>query len=139
MFFRNLGTAAPAGKGPAGPPRLAAPVPLTMSDGRPLTVGVRTAVRLVDWSRSGKLDLFTGNPWPQGVRYWKNVGTKTRPVFAAPEPLAAVNQIVNSHHEVGVDAVDLDGDGSLDLLVGSGDSGMIHFFRRDFLRQAGTR
>ena len=66
------------------------------------------------------------------------MGTKTRPVFAPPKPLTAVNEIVNSHHEVGVDAVDLDGDGSLDLLVGNGDTGMIHFFRHDFLQKAGT-
>jgi hypothetical protein len=139
MFFKNLGPAAPAGTGPAGPPRLAAPVPLTMSDGHPLAVGVRTGVRLVDWDGDGDLDLFTGNHWPQGVRYWENVGTKTRPVFSAPKPLAAVNRIVASHHEVGIDAVDLDRDGSLDLLVGNGDTGMIHFFRRDFLdRKTGT-
>ena len=29
--------------------------------------------------------------------------------------------------------VDLDRDGSLDLLVGNGDSGMVHFFRRAYL------
>jgi hypothetical protein len=139
MFFKNLGPAAPAGNGPAGPPRLAAPVPLRTSDGRPLSVNVRTAVRLVDWDGDGKLDLFTGNYWPEGVRYWKNVGTKTRPVFAPSQPLAAVNEIVKSHHEVGVDVVDLDGDGSLDLLVGSGDSGMIHFFHHAFVQQAGIR
>jgi hypothetical protein len=118
---------------------LAAPVPLRTSDGRPLCANVRTAVRLVDWDGDGKLDLFTGTLWPEGVRYWKNVGTKTRPVFAPPTSLAAVNEIVKSHHEVGVDVVDLDGDGSLDLLVGSGDSGMIHFFRHGFVQQAGIR
>lgn len=133
MFFKNLGPAAPAGKGPEGSPRLAAPVPLTMSDGQPPTVGVRTSVRLVDWDGDGDLDLFSGNHSPKGVRYWENVGTKTRPVFAAPKPLASVNQIVSSWHEVGVDAVDLDRDGSLDLLVGNGDTGMIHFFSRAFL------
>jgi hypothetical protein len=125
MFAKNVGSKSNW--------KLADLVPLTHANGAALGVSVRTAVRLVDWDSDGDLDLFTGNQASIGLRYWENVGTKAKPTFAQPKAMKQVNEICGSHHEIGVDVVDFDQDGSLDLLVGNGDSGTIHFFRSEFL------
>lgn len=124
MFFRNVGTKSSW--------QLAEGTPLLMADGSPMPGPVRTALRFIDWDGDGDLDLLTGRHSPKGVQYLQNVGSPNRPVFAKPWNFQAVNSAFESHHEIGVDATDLDGDGSLDLVVGSGDTGTLHFFRRAF-------
>jgi len=134
MFFRNRGT--------QNNRELAAPVPLTLAGGRAMlperNEGRRMCVRLADWDSDGDLDLFTArdhqaNFLHPGVRYWENVGSSRRPVYADFKTLERVNKRMNSWHEVAVDVADLDQDGSLDLLIGHGDQGTVHFFRRAFL------
>lgn len=125
MFYKNIGSKTAF--------ELAAPVPLQHQDGSPIECGVRLASYVVDWDGDGDLDLMTGAHSSRNVRYLENVGTRTEPRFSAYQPFAAVNKRISSHHEVGPYPADLDGDGSLDLVVGNGDSGTIHFFRRAWL------
>jgi hypothetical protein len=130
-FFRNRSTAGKGGRS-AGVPPLAAGVPLQLADGQTMGVPVRTTVRFADWDGDGDLDLFTGSPSPEGLRYWENVGSKSQAVFAKGAHVPLVRETAKIHHEIGVDVVALDGNRP-DLIIGNGDSGMVHFFRRGFL------
>ncbi len=134
MFFQNVdASAGAAGPRPGLAPSLAAGVPLVMEGGRNITVPVRTAVRIADWDGDGDLDLFTAGHSPVGLRYWENTGDKTRPVFSHGVGIARVNDTVNSHHEIGVEVIAFDGGRRPDLVVGNGDNGTIHLFRRSSL------
>ena len=93
-------------------------------------------MRLADWDGDGDLDLFTAGHSPVGLRYWENTGDGTLPVFAPGIKVSIVNDTVSSHHEIGVDAVALDGEGKLDLVIGNGDNGTIHYFKRSFLESS---
>lgn len=87
-----------------------------------------TAASFADWDGDGDLDMLTGNI--EGVVHWnENKGTAKQFKFGARQPLKAGDEPITvaegDSHPV---AVDWDGDGVLDLLVGCGD-GSVLFYR----------
>ncbi len=111
LFYRNTGTAAN--------PVFAAPQTNPFG-----LVNAGENIDLADIDNDGDLDVFAGDSG--NTRFFKNNGTATNPVFAAPvnNPFGLSN--------VGIDAdpifVDIDGDGDLDAFV-SEYYGGVNFFR----------
>lgn len=91
--------------------------------------GSNTTPALGDLDGDGDLDLLVGEA-SGGLNYYRNDGTRTAPLFV----------LVSEQYE-GIDVgrrsapalADLDGDGDLDLLIGSDDAGLILY------RNEGTR
>ncbi len=98
------------------------------SEGKKLAVDNHGDPFLVDWDGDGDLDLLSGSA-EGGVYLFTNLGSKSKPELAQPvtliEPAGYVenNEMGDAHLEGPSDstrvvAVDLNGDGKLDLLVG---------------------
>ncbi len=116
-FFRNDGTAA-------------APVFVSGKNGATAEVdaGWYSSPNFADIDNDGDLDLFVGNTYGT-VKFYRNNGTAAAPAFAADaagNPLAGFN--VGSY--ASPTFADIDGDGDLDALVGSGVSTM-KFYRNN--------
>ena len=97
---------------------------LKSKSGSPLNVGRASAVAVGDWDGDGLPDLVIGTI-DGSVYKLRNEGTKENPTFGQPEKLA---QISTPEGDAGPCLADWDGDGKLDLLLGSG-SGEVRFFR----------
>ncbi len=96
--------------------------------GKPLNVGRASTVVAADWNGDGKVDLIIGNI-DGGVFLIPNEGTRQKPVWGRPEPLKADGRIIVAEGKrAGPFVADWDGDGKLDLVLGSG-SGKVVWYR----------
>ena len=113
-LFSNLATATE--------PRLGTGRLLEHADGKPFRCHMRTQVTAVDWDRDGLLDLMLstencGQRTNCAVDLFRNVGTRTDPVFADRAPMNKLNAMIEPHHEVKLCAVDMTGNGVEDLVT----------------------
>ena len=89
----------------------------------------------VDWDGDEKRDLIAGH-FENSIRFYRNIGPNARgagPQFADPEGVAIVTgespQMIS-----GVDAIDWNGDGDIDVLTGQGHGGSgLRFYERDWI------
>jgi len=89
--------------------------------GTNLSVGRASALAATDWDADGDIDLLIGtiDGW---VTLLDNQGTKTKYVFTKSERLKAGSaQLKAAGGDAGPCAADWDGDGKLDLVLGSGE------------------
>ena len=83
--------------------------------------GARTTFTVADFDGDGRLDLVVGDTYGK-VRCYRNVGTKAKPVFAAPVEIGDMKIRMVPY------AADWDGDGRIDV-IGSAANGTVMLFR----------
>jgi hypothetical protein len=83
--------------------------------------GARTTLSAADFDRDDRIDLVVGDTYGK-VRHFRNVGTRQKPIFAAPVEIGDMKTRMTPY------AADWDGDGRTDV-VGSAAAGEVAFFR----------
>jgi hypothetical protein len=107
--------------GTAEVPVYGKPVKLMMKDGNPIDVFGMPSPSFEDFDGDGDLDLLCGE-FVDGFTYFENIGTRTAPVYAVGRKLmiGGVSLTMELCMITPV-AVDFNGDGILDLVVGDED------------------
>ena len=77
----------------AATPRFA-PRELVQSEGIPIDVGAYGSPLMFDWDRDGRKDVLMGTFAPGNIRFYRNVGTDSAPVFDGFELLEADGHII---------------------------------------------
>ncbi len=101
-------------------PEYAPPVKVQAA-GQPVDVYGMPSPNFADFDGDGDLDLLCGE-FLDGFTYFENVGTRTQPVYAAGRRLQREGQPLHMDLQMIVPtAIDWDGDGDVDLIVGDED------------------
>jgi hypothetical protein len=101
--------------------------------GRSIHVGRASAVAVADLNGDGEVDLIIGNI-DGAVFFVPNTGTAAKPSFGNPQAIKADGTGIKvSGGDAGPCVADWDGDGKLDLIVGSGEGDV------SWYRNIGTR
>ena len=114
-WCRNL-----KGEGPKA--KYAAPVEIRLKDGGAFETYGNPMPMAEDWDGDGDLDILCGS-FLDGFFYFENIGTRTEPAYVARGPLPAADgaRLCLDLEMIRPSAVDWDGDGRLDLVVGDED------------------
>ncbi len=111
-LMRNQGTTAK--------PKYAPPVKV-QADGKPIDVYGRPSPNFADFDGDGDLDLLCGE-FVDSFTYFENKGTRKTPNYAAGRKLTHNGKVLTMDLEMILpSAVDWDGDGDIDLIVGDED------------------
>jgi hypothetical protein len=82
--------------------------------------------KLVDLDGDGDLDILQGTRYH--IWYYENVGTKQAPLFRSHDKIIVEGKpLMVSGHAGSVEAVDWNGDGKVDIVIG-GESGWTYYF-----------
>ena len=131
-FYRRLGK---------DPSKYAAPQMLYAGD-KPLDTLWTAACDVVDWDGDGDLDIISGEEEKGGVLFYENIGTRDKPKLAAGVPItdSKGEPIISPHAPVAEmsfytkdyspcpRAVDYNGDGKIDLVLGGYVTGQLFYY-----------
>ncbi|MEX2171765.1 MAG: FG-GAP-like repeat-containing protein [Pirellulales bacterium] len=141
--YKNLGTATV--------PSFGSSKLVTTTDGKPIDIGWNATPLVIDFDSDGVDDIVTGGQLNR-VAWYKNVGTNTNrqfqyqglvrnssnQVLALPTTPNPERPTITADYYPVMDMVDLDGDGSRDLIAGGYVTGRLYFYKNIGANPNGT-